>query len=179
MIKLNLLPPEQKKRLKLHFIEYNVIFLSFFIVFLLLIVVLFLGGFLMFSNIKSGLINQEIVFEQSRIIQTNTIKGIEKKVKELNSELLDLEKISKNQSDFYQILSSIIPELLFKVNIYNLEISAETRRITIIGFASAREDLLEIKQKLESSSRYREIDFPISNLTNPKNIDFRFSFIYE
>jgi len=179
MIRLNLLPIEQKQRLRLYLIEHNIIFAGFFVIFLLLIVVLCFGGFLMFTSIKSSSINQEIVIEQSKIIQTNTIKGIEKKVKELNQELVDLEKISKNQSNFYQTLLNIIPELLSEVNVYNLELSSETKRITVTGFSSTREDLLEIKQKLEKSSRYKEIDFPISNLTNSKNIDFRFSFIYE
>ncbi len=179
MIKLNLLPTEQKNRLRLHLIEHNIIFAGCFIVFLLLITILFLSGFLIFSNAKSSAINQEIVIEQSKIIQTNTIKGIEKKVKELNKKLNDLEKISKNQSDFYQTLSNVIPELLSEVSVYNLEVNSVTKRITIVGFSPTRESLLKIKQQLEGSARYQEIDFPISNLTNPKNIDFRFSFIYE
>jgi Tfp pilus assembly protein PilN len=179
MIKLNLLPLEQKKRLRLHFIGYNVVFSGCFIIFLLLIFVLFLAGFLMFSNIESGLINQEIVGEQSRILQNNTIKGIEKKVKELNDELLNLDKITKNQSSFYQTLSNIIPELLSRVSVYTLEIDRATKVVTVAGFSSTRENLLEIKQKLENSPRYKKVDFPMSNLTNAKNIDFRFSFIYE
>jgi uncharacterized membrane protein len=179
MIRLNLLPIEEKKKIKLEFLQCNIIFFGSFLVLLILILVLILSGSLIFLNFKLRSIGQETMLEQSKIVQTETVKSIEKKVKELNLQLTDLDKIIKNQSNFYNILLDIVPELLSKVDVYTIDIEKETKIIAITGYSATRENLQLIKKTLESSTRYKNIDFPISNLTNPKDINFRFSFIYE
>lgn len=179
MIRLNLLPIEEKKKIKLEFLQCNIIFSGSFLVLLILILVLILSGSLIFLNSKLRSIGQETMLEQSKIVQTETVKSIEKKVKELNLQLTDLDKIIKNQSNFYNILLDIVPGLLSKVDVYTIDMEKETKIITITGYSATRENLQLIKKTLESSTRYKNIDFPISNLTNPKDINFRFSFIYE
>ena len=179
MIRLNLLPIEQKKRLRLYFFQNNILFSGLFLVLLVLILILFLGGILMFLHFKYLSIGKEIMVEQSKIIQIETIKGIEKKIKELNLQLADLDKIQKNQSNFYEILSSVVADTLSGVRVSAIEIEGATKKITITGYSPTRENLLLIKKTLENSSKYKNIDFPISNLTNPKDINFRFGFTYE
>lgn len=179
MIRLNLLPTEEKKKIKLDFLQCNIIFSGLFLILLILILILILSGSLIFLNFKLYSISQETMLQQSKIVQTETIKGIEKKVKELNLQLTDLDKITKNQSNFYNVLSDIVPELLSRVEVYTIDMERETKTITITGYSSTRDNLLLIKKTLETSVKYKNIDFPISNLTNPKDINFRFSFTYE
>lgn len=179
MIRLNLLPIKEKKKLKLEFVQCNIISSGLFLILLILVSILLLDGILIFLNQRLYAIGKEVITEQSKIIQTETIRGIEKKVKELNIQLVDLDKIQKSQSNFYQVLSDIIPGLLSGVRVYTIELEKETKKIAITGYSPTRDNLLLIKKTLESSPKYKNIDFPISNLTNPKDINFRFSFSYE
>lgn len=173
---MNLLPTKQRKKIGLKIIYQNIIFSGLILILLILILIVFLGGFLIFLNFKYHSIEKKITIEQSRVIQTETIKGMERKVKELNKELVELKETQAKRSNLYQVLENVSQKLLLEVEVYSLEIDREAEKVTITGHSSTREKLLAIKETLETSPEYKNIDFPLSNLTNPKDIDFRFSF---
>jgi len=178
MLRINLLPPQQKERLRLRILYQNIISSGFILFLLVLFSIIFLAGFLILLHFKYQAIENKITIEQSRVIQTETVKGMEKKVTEINKELEDLEKIQTKRSNLYSILDSISSNLLLGVRVYSLEINRTSGMITVIGFSPSRENLLTIKNILETDSHYKNIDFPLSNLANPQNINFRFSFVY-
>jgi hypothetical protein len=173
---MNLLPTEQRKRVRLLICYQNIIFSGLVLVLLVLVLILFLGAGLIFLNLEYQIIEDKIAIEQSRVIQTETVKGMERKVKELNKELAELRQTQDKQSNLYQILDNISQKLLQGVEIYNLEINRESSRVMVSGFSPTRDKLLRIKQILETTSEYENIDFPLSNLTDPKDIKFYFSF---
>lgn len=179
MIRINLIPPEQKKRITLNFYYRNIVSSGFIILFLLLALIILLAGNLIFLHLTYQDIEDRINIEQSKVIQTETVKGMEKKIKDLNKELTDLRNIQDKGSDIYGVLEDISQNLLTGVKVYSLDINGGTKSITVTGFSSSRENLLAIKKILETNANYKNIDFPLSNLANPKNINFRFSFGYE
>lgn len=176
---MNLLPISQKKKVKLGITYQNIIFSGLILVLLILILIVFLGGFLIFLNFKYHSIEKRITVEQSRIIQTETVKGMERKIKELNKEIDKLEEFQTSQSNLYQILEKITRNLFLEVKVYSLEMDRGIGRVAVTGYSASRENLLVIKEILETSPDYKNIDFPLSNLTNPRDIDFNFSFEYE
>lgn len=173
---MNLLPTRQKKRVKLLILFQNTIFSGLVLILLILILIFVLGGALIFLNFKFSYIEKKIVDEQLRVIRTETVKGMERKVRELNKELIGLKEIQNKQSNLYQALDKISQDLFKEVEINSLEIDRELNKITITGHSDTREKLLAIKQTLENSSNYKNIDFPLANLTEPEDIDFQFSF---
>lgn len=176
---MNLLPIEQKKRIGLQVLYRNIISSGFILILLIFILILFLGGFLVFLNFKYYIIEQKITFEQSRIIQTETVKGMERKVKELNKDLIKIKDAYNKSSNLYQILDIVSQNLLTEVRVDSIEIDGNSNKIMISGYSPTRDKLLAIKTKLESFPEYKDIDFPISNLANPKDIDFYFNFVYK
>lgn len=177
---MNLLPFYQKKRVKLLLFYQNIIFSGFLLIIFVLILTIILGGFSFFLDLNYQAVEKEIIVEQSRVVRTETVEGIEKKVKDLNKELSRFKNIQKEQSDIYQVLEKIYQEVLSnRVQVHSLEIDRETKKVLVVGFSLTREDLLEIKEILETSQEYKDIDFPLSNLVSPKDINFRFSFSYE
>jgi len=178
MLDINLLPPQQKKRLKLRIYYQNIISSGFILLLLILFLVVFLAGFLIFLNFRYRVIENRITVEQSKIIQTQTVKEMEKKLKDLNRELEELREIETERSNLYSILDNISQNLLVGVRVYSLEINRNSGMVTVTGFSHTRENLLTIKKILENSPNYKNIDFPLSNLANPKDINFRFSFTY-
>ncbi|MFZ5559199.1 MAG: PilN domain-containing protein [Patescibacteria group bacterium] len=179
MIRTNLLPPEQKERLKLRISYQNIISSGFILFLLILLLVIILAGFLTFLYFNYWDIENKIAIEQSKVIQTETIKGMEKKIKDLNKELVELKRIQDKRSNIYQILDNISRNLLIGVKVYTLEMDGDSKLVSVTGFSSTRENLLAIKKALEDNPNYKNIDFPLSNLANPQNINFRFSFTYE
>jgi len=178
MIRTNLLPPQQKERIKLRVFYQNIISSGFILFPLILLLIVILAGFLTFLHFNYWATENKITIEQSKVIQTETIKGMEKKIKDLNRELIELKGLQDRKSNIYQILDNISRNLLIGVKVYTLEIDGESKLISIAGFSSTRENLLAIKKTLESNPNYKNIDFPLSNLANPYNINFRFSFTY-
>jgi len=173
---MNLLPIKQRKRIKAQILYQNIVFSGLLLILLVLILMLVLGGLLIFLNFKYQEIEKGITDEQSRIIKTETVKSMERKVNELNKEIVSLKGIQEKQTGFYSVLVDLSENILDQVVIYTIEIDGDLNKITISGFSPTREKLLVIKQKLESS--YKNVDFPISNLTDPVNINFTFTYEY-
>lgn len=175
---MNLLPLRQKKRIKLLILYQNIIFSGLILIILIVVLIIFLGGALIFLNFKYQEIERKVIAEQSRIIYTETVEGMERKVAEVNRELVSLKKFQDRQSRFNQIIENIYNDLLSDVQVHSFNMDDKTKRVIITGYSATREDLLEIKNTLESSLSYENVDFPLSNLVNSKNINFRFSFTY-
>ena len=173
---MNLLPIEQRKRVRLAICYQDIISSGLILIFLILILILFLGGLLIFLNFEYRTIEEKITIEQSRVVQTETVKGMERKVRDLNRELAQLKQIQNKQSNLYQVLDSLSQNLFRGVEIYSLEIDKNTGKVVVSGYSSTRDNLLTIKQILETSPEYKDINFPLSNLTDPKDIKFYFSF---
>jgi predicted RND superfamily exporter protein len=178
MIKMNLLPPEQKKRIKILILYRDIISSGLILFLLFLLLIIFLGGSLTFLNMQYLAFEKDINDQQSRIIQTETLKTIQNRIKELNDGILAIKKIEDSKSDLYEVLDRINEEIFQGVKIYSLQIDNDSKLITVSGYSSSRENLVAIRKILNGDSHYKEVDFPLSNLANPTNINFRFSFTY-
>lgn len=178
MIKINLLPPQQIKRIKLMIAYQNAISSALILFLMLLMVIVALASFLTLLSFKYSVFERNINEEQTKIIQTDSIKTVQKRVKELNEELLVIKKIQDTKSDLYGVLDKVNEELFSGVKIYTLEIDKESKLIRVTGNSSLRENLVIIRNILKNDSHYKEVDFPLSNLANPRDINFRFSFTY-
>ena len=178
MLRMNLLPIEQRKRVRMILYYQNVIFGGLFLIFLSILLILFLGAFLISLNFTYQTLEKEIVFEESKSIGEETVAGIEIKINELNQNLISLRNAQLNQSNIYKLIKNLYQNLFLGVQIHNLDIDGATKRVTVTGYSATRENLLTIKEILETSSEYKDVDFPISNLVNAKEINFRFSFTF-
>jgi len=178
MIKINLLPPQQIKRIKMMIAYQNAISSGLILFSMFLLVIVALASFLTLLNFKYFIFERGINEEQAKVVQTESIKTIQKRVKELNDDLSLIKKIQDTKSDLYGILDKVNEELFGGVKIYTLEIDKESKLISVTGNSLLRENLVAIRNIIKSNPHYKEIDFPLSNLANPRNINFRFSFIY-
>jgi hypothetical protein len=58
------------------------------------------------------------------------------------------------------------------VRIGKLTFDKSTKRFSLSGHAGKRESLLELKDRLDNSKYFKNIDFPVKNLLEKNNIDF-------
>lgn len=176
MMRMNLLPIEQRKRVRMILYYQNVIFGGLFLIFLIMLLILFLGAFLISLNFTYQALEKEIILEQSKSIGEETVVGIENKVEELNQDLISLRDTQFNQSNVYEIIEDLCQNLFLGIQIQSLDVNATAKKIIVIGYSPTRENLLAIKEILETSSKYKDVDFPLSNLVSAKDINFKFSF---
>lgn len=150
--------------------------LILFLMFLLVIVAM--ASFLTFLNFNYSLFEKNINEEEAKVVQTESIKTMQKRTREVNEDLSKIKKIQDAKSDLYGILDRVNEEFFEEVEVYALEIDNKSKIISVTGHSSFRESLVKIRDILKDDSHYKNVDFPLSNLANPRDINFKFSFIY-
>ncbi len=183
---INLIAPKEKEKLLMEKITRMItilwILLFFFIICLALV-----------FWIVRIYINSQLSTEQSFTASAKEQEKIEKieqakdRAKFVNSNLEKLNSLYKNKIYFSPLIEKIsktLPESLYLNNfsiIFVKELSKEDYdiKVSLLGFAPFREDLLEFKSNLESEQGFINISFPPSNWVKKVNIDFSVSFEIE
>ncbi len=167
---LNIIPPQLKKEIKINKIKDQLekLFL------LILFSVSFYGVVLIIA--KTILISHysETIAQASSI--TKSTENYTKKVAEINNTLNQIIKIQNENIKWSGLL------LFFKKNnaqnkiTYNLiEIDKKTNQVKINGHAEERKNILFLKEKIENNPVFSDIDFPIKNILQKRDIDFEIS----
>ena len=175
MLKLNLLPSQDKKDLELAKLSrliasLAVWFLIFLIIFTLLLVSTYFSLSILLDEQKklieirqSDPKMQEVLKIEEKIKQTNQIvKQVYLKQEEMILWTPLLEEMTK-----------IVPSGIY---LTNFSYQAVDNQITLNGWANWRENLLYFQESLEEDSFFKEVEAPLSNLIKQRNIDFSFTF---
>lgn len=174
MIRLNLLPPQEKKRLE--FVKFNSLLASLAIwlsVFLTIFVILLLSAFFSLSILLQ---------EQRRLIEirqsdpkTQYLLEIEKKIEQANQ---IIKQVHLKQAEIIlwtpllEEISEIVPSGIY---LNNLSYQATKGQISLSGWADCRDNLLNFQKSLEESPFFEEIEAPLANLIKQKDINFSFT----
>ncbi len=174
MIKLNLLPPQQKEELRL--VEFNRLLVSFAFRFSIVLVIFIL---LLISSYFCLLI---IIRAQNNLIEVrqNDEKAqyqaeVEQRIEQINQEV---GKISVKQdkliiwTPILERLSKITPRGLYLIN---FSYQASNNKVSLTGWAENRDKLLRFEKLLKETPYFGEVEAPLSNLI--KQTDINFSFI--
>ncbi|MFH1820483.1 MAG: hypothetical protein ABH805_01025 [Candidatus Nealsonbacteria bacterium] len=177
---INLLPPEEKIRIKREKARRLIFiwgaFILFFIVSLSLIffaIKIYIAGQAAYQRVFINL-------EQEKT-QTMEAQDVEIRINLINHNLSKLVSFYKNQPPTIQLLervSGIMPEEMY-FNSLSLNQSQNGERkfqVSMTGFSPTREILLDFKKKLESESDLQGVYFPPSNWVKPTEINFSATF---
>ena len=93
-------------------------------------------------------------------------------VRQLNSAITNIESIQSEYTNWSYLLEFIHQLSGQNININNININKKNAEITLSGIAATRDGLLELKEKLEESNYFTEINLPIKNLLEKENINF-------
>lgn len=179
MISLNLLPPEQKEKIKTSatYSFWKKFSLNFFILFIIVTIVLFFAKNILLTY-KSQLAEKSANLERQS-------QKLNQEIKNINSELKEIQKIQKNfikWSDFFIAFNALIPpdirlnylDIVSGVqNAKNKNASAEFT-LKLSGNAKDRDDLLLLKDNLKTSPLFSQVSSPLSNILQKENVDFTF-----
>jgi len=174
MLRLNLLPPAEKKELMLARLNSLILSLAVWFLILLIIFSLFLASTFFCLSI--------LLKEQKNLIairendpQMQSLLEIEEKIKQTNQ---TIEQVSSKQQQMI-LWTSLLEEMTKIVpnGIYLTIFSYQTANNQIIlnGWANRRENLLSFQKSLEEDSFFAEVKAPLANLVKEEDIDFSFT----
>jgi len=166
MLVLNLISEEFRKKIRLkHFYQITKKINYILIIFAIFVAVILLSAMIILQNNFIETVNQTTLI-------TKNNQAHNKKIMEINSKL---KLISTIQDDFV-VWSKIIEDLSIiipaNVSMDLVKIDLINKSVKLRGVAKQRSGLLELKNNLEKSGSYINIEFPIKNLLEKENIDF-------
>lgn len=166
MITLNLIPPLQKKELRLLRVF---IVIKNVIIYLLLYVTVAAIILLCAKLILQNNFNQ-VVADYNLNNRTGQLLGQE--IKQFNQKLINIQTIQADYTAWSEFLISVNELLPNDVVLYNITLDKQTKEIQISGRAKTRQALLDYQQKLNASAYLEKVEIPLSTLLEKENIDF-------
>jgi len=173
MIKLNLLPPQEKELLRLAQIQrwiilYGSAILLSSLIFIFLLSVIWFSLFIELKSLDASL----SIAKQSS--QGQDLKAQQGLVEELNAQIERISRFQKTHKTYSAILISLANMLPSDVKIIGLTINKQNK-MSINGFAQRREGVLALQKSLKNSAIFTDVSGPLSNLTKQTNINFSFT----
>lgn len=171
MLKINLLPPQKKKELKLERINHLVVFYGSLAVLSFLIFLILLFNIQMFLSWKINDVKHQIAIKETSL---ESQKELEEKIKELNATLTKIAKAQSQQPLWSPVIEKLALLIPSGIQLKNLSGNLESHTINISGFSPTRDKILLLESSLKNSIQFEITNAPLSNLTKPTNIDFQF-----
>ena len=172
---VNLLPKPEQKEIRYELISHQL--MNFWLWVILSFMVLLVLSLLAVFQLKLMAKQVDADINKSRqALSSASNQQLQKQVLLLNDEI---RKINELQSQHYQWsealieLGKIIPNDLV-VDILTLDRSSG--KIDIAGFAGDRESIIKFWSAMHKSQYFKNINFPLSNLEQPRNAHYRFTF---
>ncbi len=166
MLQLNLISANLKNDIKLRHIYSLIKKISYILIIITIATaIILLAAKLILQN------NFNNIVAQTTLVTKNN-QGYNIKVREINNKLNYITNIQNNYiawSFLIENLSQITPT---DVSFYLTKINLKDKTIKIKGRAGLRASLLALKQNMENSIFFQEIDFPIKNILEKTDIDF-------
>ena len=165
--RLNLLPPDKKKRLK-KMINFQFLknIAGIFLIILSVMGIFLLGGQWVLEDYYAKL-TENILSLSEKHSNTNNV------IKEINNTLIKVEKIQKeylNWTPKILEVSTLIPNDI-EINKININ---QKNELTITGWANNRQSLLTLQKTLGEITWLGEFNIPPAQLTEKENINFSF-----
>ncbi len=169
MIDLNFIPEQDQKAIARYAMGIVIHHLAIWFLFVVVVVGLFLGWgkFFLERNLA--------VWDEQAILVAKHKVAISDRVRLLNESALAVSKIQEKYLPMSRILiefSKIVPA---GNQVYTFEVNSENKTVKIRGFSTTRENVIAFENALKNSSFFTNIKSPLTNLLNPRNIDFEFT----
>jgi type IV pilus assembly protein PilN len=174
MIKLNLLPPQDKKELELADLNrLTVCLVVYLAIFLIIFISLLLTTFFSLSILLKA--QDELIEIRKQDTRIQRLITIEEKIKQANQQLSQVYQKQKGLitwTPVFEEIAKITPQGIY---LTNFSFQATNNQINLNGWANKREELLSFQKSLEESSHFIEIEAPLSNLLKQTDINFSFT----
>jgi len=172
---INILPPKEKETLRNEENKKIILIIGILISVLLICLIFILTSIEIFI---SGRVEAERIINESEKEESEVseIKYFSEKINLANKAFSDLNSFYKNQIKSVEVFSEIsetIPEGIY-ITIFSYQ--KDISRISLSGFSSSRDSLLQFQRNLEQKEYFKDIYFPPSTWIKSENINFNLFF---
>jgi len=166
MLSLNLVSQQLKQEIKLrHIYEMLKKVNGILIVITVFIAIIILSAKVILQN------NFNRIVEQTTLI-TRSSQGHNAKIREVNARLNYVDDIQNNFIAWSYLLEDIAGSVDDNIKFNLIKVNKEEEEIILKGVARSRNNLLALKEGLEDSEIFANIDFPIKNILEKEDINF-------
>lgn len=166
MLTLNLISEELKKEIKLRHLYLFIKKINLTLIIITIVVAIIL---LVAKTILQTKFND--IVDQTTLVTKNN-QGYNIKIRDINSRLDFVEKVQNDFIPWSNLLKTVADITPNDISLNYLKINFADQTIQIKGKAGLRENLLDFKQKMENTTIFKEINFPIQNILEKENINF-------
>ena len=164
MLTLNIIPSSLKREIK----NYQIQKLIKSLMNVLLVFSILIMSNMVVSNIY---LNNYIKKEINPLMNEESSKKnihAEAKLSEISKKINRLNEMQEDFIPWSNLLLFVAKNSPTNIKYNQITIDKETASLTLKGFASAREDLIKLRDILEKSDIITELDFPVSNILKMK-----------
>jgi len=175
---LNLLPPQDQSNITLERITKRISNLFAWILISLLVVLVLLLGTKAYLAAQLSSVSDRVAMQQ-QIVSQEENKELKNRLDRLNSHLKNLVTFDAYQAEWSAALIEFAKVLPRNVSLDTFLADRTTGQIRITGFAKSRESVLELRENLLDSDYFTNVNFPLSNLIRPNDVNFHYTFYVE
>lgn len=169
MLTLNLISEELKKEIKLRHLYSFIKKINLTLIIITIAIAIILLSAKTILQIK---FNDTV--DQTTLVTKNN-QGYNLKIRDINNKINFIEKIQNDFIPWSNLLEIVADITSNDIDLNYLKINFEEQTIKIKGRAGLRSSLLDFKQKMETTTVFKNIDFPIKNILEKENINFEIS----
>lgn len=176
MKRINLLPKLKQRELAHERTFYSVAIAVVIATVILLLGVLVQFGVSVFLNRTSVAVDAEI--EQLKQVANKSENAeIKKQINEVNAQITDFTRLSRETPQWSRVISEFVKHVPAGVKITQFDATTEGQEITINGYSPTRDLVIDLYNNINADkANFRDINYPLENVTQPTNVRFFFTF---
>lgn len=173
---INLLPKEQLKQLRWRTWFYALTRFYGFVALSLLVVILAYVLVSVYLNILDRKLEAESERLRQQVTTEETVE-LKKQVKAINSRIGDYNTLAlavPRWSVLFDTFAGLVPD---GVQIQNFSVDSSKRIVSISGTATTRDAVILLHDNItKDTAHFEGIDYPLENVSKPRNVSFHFTF---
>ena len=166
MLRLNLASNKLKQEIKLRHVYRFLITANC----VLILLIIFLAIVILTAKIIMQNNFNKVIEETTLISRTGEVKNV--RIKEINSQIGHVESIQSGFHPWSFVLEEIARFANNEIVFSSIKINAETMQLDLSGHSLTRQSLLDLKDGLEESEYFTNLEFPLKNILEKGDINF-------
>lgn len=176
---INLLPKNKQKELKFEKLYYSLQRFALVAVISVILVVTAQIGTKVYLKWQLSKLTAEIAIIKSNENKEENAK-IKTKIKQINNQISDFATLTATSPAWSEVLSALAPLVPSEVTIQTFSADEAKKQVLISGYSKTREGVVGLYNKiLNANGKFKNIDYPLENVSKPEDVPFHFTFQIE
>jgi len=121
----------------------------------------------------------EKIENQKQILASGENSELKARLKKFNIHLNNLTILGQNQAFWSDVMVEFAKIMPKEIAIDTMSVDRTSGKIRITGYSKTRDAVLDFRENLLDSDYFRDVNFPLSNLVEPTDVNFRYTFYVE